>query len=399
MEEKARAICQLHGYQRVDTPVFEDTGLFTRSIGEETDIVSKEMYTFPDRSGEMMTLRPEGTAPVCRAYIEHGLHNLSQPVRLYYIAPIFRYERPQAGRYRQHQQFGVEALGDGDPAVDTEVINIAWQFYHSLGLKHLQLKLNSIGCGACRPDYVQSLKQYYTEHIEQLCPECRRRLQKNPLRLLDCKQESCLAIKEAAPHNIDHLCPKCRAHWELVLKYLGLLELPFQMDHSLVRGLDYYTRTVFEVQPWGEEGAQSALGGGGRYDDLIEQLGGRPTPAVGFAAGIERIIINLKKQNVPIPSPPGPDLFIAYLGEQAKDKAIEYSSQLRQEGIGAILATSGRSLKAQMRQANALGLSYALIIGDEELREGKVMVRDMGSGTQEAMGFEQALARLKNRRP
>ena len=395
IEGKACAICQLYGYRRIETPVFEDTRLFARSIGEETDLVDKEMYSFRDRSGAMMTLRPEGTAPVCRAYIEHGMHNLPQPVRLYYIAPIFRYERPQAGRYRQHQQFGIEALGDDDPTLDAEVIDMAWQFYHSLGLGELTLKLNSIGCGTCRPNYVESLKSYYSQHIERLCPDCRRRLVQNPLRLLDCKQESCLAVKESAPRSIDHLCPQCQAHFDSVKRYLGLLELPFEMDHRLVRGLDYYTRTVFEIQPHGEEGAQSALGGGGRYDDLIEHLGGRPTPAVGFAAGIERIVINLKRQNISIPISPQPNIFIAYLGQEAKGKAIEYGSRLRREGLGVILASSGKSLKAQLRQANALGMAYALIIGEEELLAGTVMLRDMVGGEQRQMSFEAALEILK----
>jgi len=397
VEQRAQAICQLHGYQRIETPVFEDTRLFVRSIGEETDIVAKEMYTFPDRSGAMMTLRPEGTAPVCRAYIEHGMHNLPQPVRLYYIAPIFRYERPQAGRYRQHQQFGFEAIGDGDPALDAEVIDMAWQFYHSLGLRGLWLKLNSIGCSSCRPSYLESLKGYYAAHIEHLCLDCRRRLVQNPLRLLDCKKESCVGIKESAPRSIDHLCPQCQNHFQSVEKYLALLDLPFEVDHRLVRGLDYYTRTVFEIQPQGEEAAQSTLGGGGRYDDLIEQLGGKPTPAVGFAAGIERILLNLKRQNIPVPIPPQPDVFISYLGEEAKDKAIEYGSRLRREGIGAILASSGRSLKAQLRQANALGMSYAIIIGEEELGEGKVTLRDMVSGEQRQMSFEDTTKSLKGK--
>jgi histidyl-tRNA synthetase len=397
VEEQAHAICQLHGYQRIETPIFEDTRLFVRSIGEETDIVSKEMYSFPDRSGAMMTLRPEGTAPVCRAYIEHGLHNLPQPVRLYYIAPIFRYERPQAGRYRQHQQFGFEAIGDGDPALDAEVIDMAWQFYHRLGLRGLSLKLNNIGCSTCRPSYLESLKGYYAEHIEQLCPDCQRRLVQNPLRLLDCKKESCLGIKESAPRSVDHLCPRCQNHFELVEKYLALLDLPFEVNHRLVRGLDYYTRTVFEIQPQGEEAAQSALGGGGRYDDLIEQLGGKHTPAVGFAAGIERIILNLKRQNTAVPVPPQPDVFISYLGEEAKDKAIEYSSRLRKEGIGAILASSGRSLKAQLKQANALAISHAIIIGEEELGGGKVTVRDMVGGEQRQMSLEEAIESLKGK--
>jgi histidyl-tRNA synthetase len=387
----------LYGYQRIETPVFEDTHLFVRSIGEETDIVQKEMYSFPDRGGAMMTLRPEGTAPVCRAYIEHGMHNLPQPVRLYYIAPIFRYERPQAGRHRQHQQFGFEAIGDGDPALDAEVIDMSWQFYLSLGLKNLRLRLNSIGCSTCRPRYLDELKKYYSQHIEQLCPDCKRRLKQNPLRLLDCKRDSCLSIKESAPRSIDHLCPQCQGHFELLKKYLELLQVPFESDHTLVRGLDYYTRTVFEVQPQGEEGAQSVLGGGGRYDDLIEQLGGKPTPAVGFAAGMERIVLNLKGQDVLIPTPPPPTVFIAYVGEEAKDRAIGYASQLHQEGTTTILAGSNRSLKSQLKQANALGAHYALIMGGDELRRGMAIVRDMEKGEQQEIAMAELSETLARR--
>ncbi len=286
IEERAASLCQLYGYERIDTPVFEDARLFVRTIGPGTDIVEKETYTFDDRSGQAMTLRPEGTAPICRAYIEHGMHNLPQPVRLYYFASIFRYERPQKGRYRQHQQFGVEAIGDGDPALDAEVIDVAWQFFDSLGLRNLSLQLNSIGCKLCRPVYLEELKGHYSAHVDRLCPDCKARLRKNPLRLMDCKKPSCQDIAQSAPRSIEHLCSQCKEHFESVVKYLLILGIPFEKNHRLVRGLDYYTKTVFEIQPQGEEGAQSAVGGGGRYDDLIEELGGKPTPAIGFAVGV-----------------------------------------------------------------------------------------------------------------
>jgi histidyl-tRNA synthetase len=271
VEEKADRICQLYGYKPIDTPVFEQTGLFRRSVGEGTDIVEKQMYTFEDRGGDSMTLRPEGTAPVCRAYIEHGMHNLPQPVRLYYIGPIFRYERPQAGRYRQHRQFGVEAIGDADPALDAEIINMAWDFYTSLGLRELTLQLNSIGCQLCRPDYLEKLKQYYSGHAQALCPDCRQRLRRNPLRLLDCKKPSCQEIVKGAPKIAEHLCHQCASHFNAVKDHLEGLQIPYELNPYLVRGLDYYTRTVFEIQPR-DGGAQSALGGGGRYDGLIKQL-------------------------------------------------------------------------------------------------------------------------------
>ncbi|MFC1860330.1 histidine--tRNA ligase [Chloroflexota bacterium] len=262
VEQKAVDACQLHGYERIDGPAFEDTRLFSRSVGEGTDIVEKEMYTFEDRGGNKITLRPEGTAPVCRAYMEHGLHNLPQPVKLYYITSIFRYERPQAGRYRQHYQFGCEAIGDDDPTLDAEVIDMAWQFFRSLGLHHLSLHLNSIGCKICRPAYLAILKDYYTSHTNDLCPDCETRLKRNPLRLLDCKKPRCQQIANSAPKSSDHLCPQCDEHFNRLKRYLGLLDLPFTINHCLVRGLDYYTRTVFEIQPEAE-GAQSTLGGGG----------------------------------------------------------------------------------------------------------------------------------------
>ena len=384
IEQKVVNICQLYGYERIDAPAFEDTGLFARSVGEETDIVEKEMYTFEDRGGNKMTLRPEGTAPVCRTYLEHGLHNLPQPVKLYYLASIFRYERPQSGRYRQHYQFGYEAIGDGDPTLDTEVIDMAWQFFLSLGLRHLSLKVNSIGCKQCRPEYLASLKDYYADYTQNLCPDCKTRLKINPLRLLDCKKPSCQQIANSAPRNIEHLCPQCNTHFNQLKRYLALLELPFEIDHRLVRGLDYYTRTVFEIQPEAE-GAQSALGGGGRYDDLIEELGGKPTPAIGFAIGIERIVLNLKKQGVPIPTLPRPEVFIAYMGDEARDEAVKLASTLRKKGIGVIEALGSKSLKAQLRQANTLGARYTIIIGEQEVKTGTVILRDMTTSQQQTI--------------
>jgi histidyl-tRNA synthetase len=384
VEQKVAEIARLYGYERLDAPVFEDTALFSRSVGEDTDIVKKEMYTFDDRSGSSLTLRPEGTAPVCRAYIEHGLYNLPQPVKLYYIASIFRYERPQAGRYRQHHQFGYEAIGDGDPALDAEVIDMGWQFLHSINLRSLSLQINSIGCKKCRPKYIASLKAHYKSYADDLCPECKTRLKKNPLRLLDCKNEACQKIANSAPKTLDYLCPECEEHLRKLKRYLEILNLPYVVNHHLVRGLDYYTRTVFEIQPEGG-GAQSTIVGGGRYDDLIEGLGGKPTPAIGFAAGIERIILNLKKQNVAIPPLPKPQVFIAYLGDEAKDEAIKLASALRQAGLGVIEAPGDKSLKAQLRQANSLGARFAVIIGEEELKTGAVILRDMTSAEQKTI--------------
>ena len=384
VKQRAADICQVYGYQRIDSPVFEETGLFTRSVGEGTDIVAKEMYTFTDKGDNQITLRPEGTAPVCRAYLEHGMHNLAQPVKLYYLAAIFRYERPQAGRFRQHHQFGCEAIGDGDPALDAEVIDLAWQFFLSLGLRHLSLQLNSIGCKQCRPTYLTALKGYYAGHEAELCRECKIRLERNPLRLLDCKQPSCQRIANAAPGSVDYLCSPCEEHFDRLRGYLQLLEIPFEVNHRLVRGLDYYTRTVFEIQPEAG-GSQSTLGGGGRYDDLIEELGGKPTPAIGFAAGMERIIANLKKQDIPIPTLPRPQVFIAQAGDEARDAAIELAARLRKASIGSLVAMGGKSLKAQLRQANSLGVRYTVIIGEEELKTGTVTLRDMTTARQKSV--------------
>jgi len=391
VKHKATHICRLYGYERIDTPVFEDTGLFLRSVGEGTDIVEKQMYTLRDGS---LALRPEGTAPVCRAYVEHGMHTLPQPVRLYYLGPIFRYERPQAGRYRQHQQFGVEAIGDIDSALDAEVISMAWHLYESLGLTGLTLLLNSIGCPLCQPDYLTKLKEHYSGHSQGLCPDCRRRLSRNPLRLLDCKKPSCQDIIRGAPKVPEHLCPECGCHFDAVKEHLGRLQIPYELDPHLVRGLDYYTRTVFEIQS-GELGAQSALGGGGRYDGLIEQLGGRPTAAFGFATGIERIILGLRGQGIEMPRPPGAKVYVAYLGEEAKKEALVLAARLRRAGIEAVLATGGKSLKSQLKQANALHLPRTAIIGEEEIQKGTVTLRDMTKGEQVEVPLDEAVALLQ----
>jgi len=394
IEEKAAELCRLYGYERIDTPVFEDARLFIRTIGPGTDIVEKETYSFEDRSGQAMTLRPEGTAPICRAYLEHGMHNLPQPVRLYYFASIFRYERPQKGRYRQHQQYGVEALGDGDPAIDAEVIDMAWQFFASMSLANLSLQINSIGCKKCRPRYLDELKGYYSQYVAELCSDCKARLRRSPLRILDCKKPSCQGLAVAAPQSTDYLCHDCKEHFESVMGYLSLLGIQFEKNHRLVRGLDYYTRTVFEIQPQGEEGAQSALGGGGRYDDLIEELGGKPTPAVGFAVGIERIVLNMKQQRIALPAPSGQRVFVAYSGEEAKNEAIKLVATLRRCGIPTLSGLGDRSLKAQLRQANALGAAYALIIGGDEVKSGTVELRDMAKGEQRRVSMGEVVSVL-----
>ncbi|MFA5368237.1 MAG: histidine--tRNA ligase, partial [Dehalococcoidia bacterium] len=387
-------ICRRYGYGRIETPVFEEAGLFVRTIGQGTDIVEKETYTFKDRSDQEMTLRPEGTAPVCRAYIEHGMHSLPQPVKLYYFASIFRYERPQKGRYRQHHQFGVEAIGEIDSALDSEVVEMAWNFYAMLGLNDIVLYINSIGCRECRPGYIKKLKKYYSSHIDEVCPQCKIRYERNPLRLLDCKEPACQGLADAAPKSDAALCPECKQHFKDVLANLKIVKVPFKKNHRLVRGLDYYTRTVFEIQPVAGGGQQSALGGGGRYDNLIEELGGKPAPAIGFAAGIDRIVMCMKEQGVEPPPSEDQGIYVAYMGEKAKAEAIRLTSEMRTAGIPVYIGYGGKSLKAQMRQANNLGVSFAFIFGEEEVQKGKVIYKDMAGGEQWEVEINEVISLL-----
>jgi len=381
VRSKAAEICQLYQYSRIDTPILEQTELFLRSVGDTTDIVEKQMYTFQDRGGDQITLRPEGTAPVCRAYIEHGMQDWPQPVRLYYIGPIFRYERPQKGRLRQHHQFGVEAIGDPSAEFDLQVITLARRFYDSLGLKELTLQLNSIGCRICRPAYVRGVQDYYASRVEGLCADCKSRLSRSPLRLLDCKDPSCQAAINEAPRILGHLCQDCAKHLEFLKDGLDKQRVVFQMNPYLVRGLDYYTRTVFEFQP-SDVGGQSAIGGGGRYDDLIEQLGGRPTPGVGFATGLERVILNMKKQGVPPAIDTAPKVWIASADDEGRRMAPIEAKRLHDEDISATYASGDLSLKSQLGRAHSSGANYAIIIGSSEVKSHTRTVRDMESGEQ-----------------
>jgi len=386
-------LCTVFGYTRIETPVFEDASLFTRGVGEVTDIVQKEMYVFEDRGGQDLALRPEGTAPVCRAYLQHGMHNLTQPVRLWYWTPIFRYDRPQAGRYRQHHQFGAEAIGEADAAADAEIIELLWRLYEELGLTDLTLNLNSIGDQNCRPAYLQLLRDYYGDKLSLICSDCKARYQSNPLRLLDCKQERCQPILTGAPAMTEHLCPECSAHFDDLRSYLVSADVPFLLNPRLVRGLDYYTRTTFEVLPK-EEGGQSTVGGGGRYDGLIEQLGGRPTPGVGFGSGIERIILNLERQKVQLSGAQGPRVYVVSQAPAARVPAFRLASALRRAGIPAIAASGERSLKAQLRQADALNAEYAAIIGARELKDELVTLKRLADGEQEMVPISDAAGRL-----
>jgi histidyl-tRNA synthetase len=394
LEDKIAEITRLYGYERIETPAFEDSSLYTRSTGEYTDIVQKEMYTFEDRGGNSLSLRPEGTPSVCRAYIQHGLYNQPQPVKLYYLTSIFRYDRPQAGRWRQHHQFGCEAIGDADPSLDAEVIEIAWRLYEASGLKDMSIQINSIGCRECRPSYLEALTGHYAGNENTVCSDCKTRLVNNPLRLLDCKQPQCQEFADSAPRNVDFLCKDCREHLSKVEEYLSLLELPYELNHRLVRGLDYYSKTVFEVQPE-DDRAQATIGGGGRYDYLIEELGGKPTPGVGFATGIERIILNMKKQDIEVPPLPSAKVLIAYIGDEAKVRVVRLTSDLRKAGIPVVNASSGKSLKAQLKQANTLGVSYTVILGEDEVKNSTAVLRDMTNASQETVSYDKLPELLK----
>ena len=381
LEAKIRHICSLYGFGEIRTPMFESTDLFLRGIGETTDVVTKEMYTFTDRGGRSMTLRPENTASVVRAFLEHKLYGDPQVHKFYYMGPMFRHDRPQAGRYRQFNQFGVEAIGSKDPAVDAEIIAMAFQLFHELGLNDLVLHLNSVGCPKCRPIYRQKLLDFFADKKDELCDDCRTRLDKNPLRVLDCKEEGCKHAAIGVPEITDNLCDDCKAHFEKVQEYLTNIGIPFELDPRLVRGLDYYTNTAFEIM-YAPLGAQSTVCGGGRYDGLIEEVGGPSTPGIGFAIGMERLLLTLKEQGLLPPVPKHQPVFIVALGDAAKTKAFEIQQALRAKDIYAAIDLMGRSMKGQMKSANKLDADFTVIIGDDELAQGIAQVRNMATKEQ-----------------
>lgn len=387
-------VAESYGYGEIQTPVFEHVGVFLRPGSEGTDLADKEIYAFQDRGGDQLALRIDGTHGVARAYVEHGMASWSQPVRLFYVASVFRYDRPQAGRYRVHHQFGVEAIGDGSPDVDAEVIDLLRTFYEALGLGEVHLLLNSIGDNVCQPAYLDKLGAYYADKLDQLCGDCKRRYHINPLRLLDCKNEPCQPFKPGAPKSVDNLCEACAAHFTALRGLLDGLGIEYEIDHALVRGIDYYTRTAFEFQPK-VEGSQTTIGGGGRYDGLIGQLGGRPTPGIGFGTGIERIILNLKAQGVEPPTAALPDAYLAIADASAGSRAMMLARELRLGGVSVIAGTAGRSMKSQMRQANALGARFALVLGEKELADGSVSVRDLAAQSQESLPATDVLRRIK----
>ena len=395
IRDTATSVAERFGYREIQTPIFEYAGVFIRPGAAGTDLVDKEVYRFEDRGGDDLVLRPEGTAAVCRAYLEHGMQNLPQPVRLFYISSFFRYDRPQAGRYRMFHQFGVEAIGDEGPGVDAEVIDLLRSLYNALGLTGYRLQLNSIGDANCRPVYLEKLRAYYADKLDRLCGDCRVRYNVNPLRLLDCKNAPCQPFKANAPKIAENLCEACAEHFAAVKAMLDGLGIDYTINPTLVRGLDYYTRTAFEFEPGGLETQQSALGGGGRYDGLIEQLGGKPTPGIGFGTGIERLILNLKRAEFAPPPLPGIDAFIALIDPAAQVRAAVIARELREAGLSTVIGTPGRSLRAQMRHANQLEARFALLLGESELASGNVALRNLETSAQETMSAVEAVTRIR----
>ena len=385
VEQAMLDIATKFGYKEIRTPVFEHTELFSRGVGDTTDVVQKEMYTFDDKGGRSITLRPEGTAGAMRAFLEHGLFNEPLPQKVSYLTSCYRYEKPQAGRLREFHQFGVECLGTAAPAADAELIALAHSIFSFLGIDGLQLEINSIGCPECRKKYHAALHEYFESHKSALCGTCLDRLGRNPMRILDCKSPECGAIAKHAPKELDYICEDCSAHFETVKKHLDAMNIPYIVNPTIVRGLDYYTRTVFEFVST-QIGAQGTVCGGGRYDGLAEELGGAKTPSLGFALGIERLMMVIQAQGAPLPEEERPDLYIASMGDEAN-----LAASLREEGIGVQYDVAGRSVKAQMKFANKLGVRNTVVIGDSEIESGKVILKDMDGGENVEMeldGFE-----------
>lgn len=381
LENVIREMCREYGYSEIRTPIFEHTELFLRGVGDTTDVVEKEMYTFEDKGKRSISLRPEGTASVVRAYVEHKVYAQPQPTKVYYMGPMFRYANVQAGRYRQFHQFGVEVLGSKDPAVDAEVIAMAMDFYGRLGLKDLELHINSVGCPRCRPVHRQKLFDFLEPNVAKLCKLCRSRFARNPMRILDCKEEKCRKLCREAPAPADCLCAECAEHFARVKKYLDNIGIQYIVNNRLVRGLDYYTNTAFEIMA-SDIGAQSSIGGGGRYDGLIGEIGGPPTPGIGYAMGLERIIAAMERQGLEFPADRKFDVFIAALGDHAREEAFTLLYNLRRAGVAGEMDLMGRSLKAQMKYADKLHARFTLILGDQELAKGVAVVRDMAAGEQ-----------------
>ncbi len=394
IETGARKVFDDYGFSEIRIPIIEKSELFTRSIGEDTDIVEKEMYTFPDRKGELISMRPEGTASVVRAYVEHKMYASQSATKLYYVGPMFRYERPQKGRRRQFFQIGAEVLGLSDPAIDAEIISMLFTFFDQLGLDDLILNLNSIGCKECRPAFRTTLLSFLEDKIEKLCDNCQNRYEKNPLRVLDCKSKTCFEETKDAPSILDSLCTCCSEDFEKVKTCLDMVDLKYNINPRMVRGLDYYTKTAFEVTS-NRLGSQDAVAAGGRYDLLVEEVGGPPTPAIGFALGMERLSLLLEEEDLSLKR--CPDLYIAALGVLAHEAAFRLAHELRTHGIKVEFDHEGRSLKAQMRRANSLGCGYVLILGEDEIKTGRAILKDMTNHGQEEIAWEGILSEMRTR--
>lgn len=398
-KKKVSEISKAYGFREIDTPIMEALELYERSTGKSSDIVTKEMYSFVDKSGEKVALRPEATPGLVRAYVEHGMFNLPQPVKMFSMGPCFRHEKPQSGRYRQLHQADVEMFGEASPVADAQLMLIAYNIFRELQID-VQIQVNSIGCKTCRADYINKLMDFYKERGKRakLCVDCKKRMLKNPLRLLDCKEDKCVEMREDAPQMVDSLCPDCRDHFIKTLEYLDELAVPYNLNPYLVRGLDYYNRTVFEIWSTEEDQArQSALGGGGRYDELVEYMGGRPTPACGFAVGLERTILKIKDKNIPVKEDNRGDIFIAQLGDVARRKAMAMFEELRRAGFNVRQSFTKDSLKSQLEEANRLGVKYSLILGQKEIVDGTTLVRDMESGIQEVIDSKKVRQEIEKR--
>lgn len=388
-----RDVTRLFGYRRIDTPMFEQAAVFQKGSGDTTDIVEKEMYTFEDRGGELLALTPESTPAICRAYVEHGMASWPQPVRLYSTHPMFRYDRPQKGRYRQHTQFVCEVLGSSDPLIDAEVIQLLWSVFARLGIPGLQVRLNSIDDPGARREYIERLKDYYRPNLDKLSHDSQQRFERNPLRLLDSKDERDQPFKEGAPKLIDQLSAPAADHHGAVQGALEAAGIPYVIDPLLVRGLDYYNRTVFEIVPTDDERAQGTVGGGGRYDGLVEILGGAPTPGMGFGSGIERMILEMQKHSITPETPAHADLYLVHRLTGPATPIVKLTSELRLAGIAVVTAETGRSMKSQLRSADSSGARIALILGDDELAANTVVLKDLrGDAAQETVQRTNAVA-------
>lgn len=391
VEDVMRKESASYGFKEIRTPVFEHTELFARGVGQTTDVVQKEMYTFDTKGGESVTLRPEGTAGAARAVLEHGLVNDSLPIKASYFVSCYRYEKPQAGRLREFHQFGLECYGTQSPVADAELICAAQSIFDRLGIKQLRLEINSIGCPTCRAEYHKALKEYFYGYKDELCETCNSRLEKNPMRILDCKSPVCSKIAQGAPKITDYLCDECREHFASVQKYLDAAGVEYTVNPTIVRGLDYYTKTVFEFVT-DFIGAQGTVCGGGRYDGLIEELGGKHLPSLGFAMGIERLLMLMDKQGIEIPKPSTCDLYVAVMGESASLKSFEIIKAVRSCGLIAETDVVGRGLRAQMKYADKIGAKFSMVLGDNEIEQGKAVIKNMSSGEQTEIVLDDTFA-------